>query len=68
MPKGHLTLAEARRTGRLRDFVRQQQRWEEENGLKGADTDELERGLAAASKEPRPKGRTSRSRGGGGST
>lgn len=60
-----LTLDEARKTGRLRDFVRQQERWEKDNGYSGADSRELEKGLERLSKEPQPRGRTSRSRGGG---
>lgn len=57
-----LTLDEARREGRLREFIRQQERWERENGYAGADKRVLERGLEAAAKAQRPKDRTSRSR------
>lgn len=64
MARELLTLEKARRTGRLRDFVRQQERWERENGYDGADTDELELGLERLAKAPQSAGRTSRSRDG----
>lgn len=53
-----LTLEQARKEGRLADFVRQQERWEAGNGHSGADPDQLDKGLEALATEPPPEDRT----------
>ncbi len=63
MVSRRLTLREAQETGRLRDFIRQ----EERRGTGSADASDLESALARIIKSPRSTDRTSRSRGRGGS-
>jgi hypothetical protein len=61
--KGFLSLAEAKRTGRLAEFVAQ----EEARGVPAADVMKLDTVLAAAVKPQRSKRQTSRSASRGGS-
>ena len=60
-----LTLSEALKTGRLREFVKQ----EEARGIGPADSKEVEAAIKRLATTPlKSKGRTSRSSSGGGST
>lgn len=58
-----LSLKEAKRTGRLAEFIAQ----EEARGVKAADLSEMDATIAKAIKQPQSKGRTSRSPSRGGS-
>src|SRR4051794_16523826 len=60
----HLTLREATKSGRLPEFIQQ----EEARGVGPADGDAIERVIKAAVRRPRSTGRTSRSACGGDST
>jgi hypothetical protein len=64
MAKPLLTLREARETGRLKEFVRQQ----EALGIDNADKGEFDAIIKRAVTQPRSEGRTSRSASRGGST
>ena len=64
MPKNHLSLREARRVGRLADFIAQ----EEARGFDAADSADLMKVLSTAIKQPRSEDQTSRSSARGGST
>ena len=57
MKDTRLTLAAARKTGRLQDFIAQ----EEASGIEPVDQDEFVATLAAVIKPPRSEDRTSRS-------
>lgn len=59
-----LTLAKALKSGRLKEFIAQ----EEARGVGPAELAKLDHALAALIKSPRSKGQTSRSASGGGST
>ena len=57
-PQQALSLERAREEGRLDEFIRQQERWENEHDYRGADADELEDGLKAHATAPPPEDRT----------
>ncbi len=61
---GMLTLAEALKSGRLQEFIAQ----EEARGVTPADANEYERALATVIKAPRSEDQTSRSPSRGGSS
>ena len=64
MANGRLNLTEARKSGRLQDFVAQ----EEANGVKTVDPEEFDEALAAVIKPRQSEDRTSHSPSGGDST
>lgn len=63
MPKGKMTLNQARKAEDLERFIAQ----EEARGVSGGDLEAMEEALRTASKEPLAKRRTSRSQGRGSS-